>query len=80
VKDRVAVAPPKAAAEAGQDARAALNWPFVIFALILSGAAFFGSIIATERNLSTWAWLIGSGAMLGLYIWIGFKKLMDRSR
>lgn len=80
VKDRPSISPPRVAAEARRDARAALNWPFVAFALILSGAAFFGSVTATERSPGGWAWLIGSGVMLGLYVWIAFKKLMDRTR
>ena len=80
VKDRSPITPPRVAAEARRDARAALNWPFVVFALILSGAGFFGSVTATEHSPGTWAWLIGSGVMLGLYIWIAFKKLTDRTR
>lgn len=78
VKDRVSVTPPRPGAEARREARAALNWPFVIFALLISGVVFFGSVAAGERSLGTWAWLIGSGVMLGLYLWIGFKKLVDR--
>ena len=80
VKDRLPITPPRVAAEARRDARAALNWPFVVFALFLSGATFFGSVTATERSPGRWAWLIGSGVMLGLYIWIAFKKLTDRMR
>jgi hypothetical protein len=59
---------------------AALNWPFVVFALILSGAIFFGSVTAAERSPGAWAWLIGSGLMLGLYVWIAFRKVTDRLR
>lgn len=77
VKNRPPVSPPRPSAEAKREARAALNWPFVIFALVGSGSVFFGSVTATDRTASTWAWLIGSGAMLGLYLWIGFKKLLD---
>lgn len=80
VKDRPSVTPPRMAAEARRDARAALNWPFVFFALTLSGAAFLGSVTATERSLGAWAWLTGSGLILGLYTWIAFRKLTDRSR
>lgn len=77
VRDREAIAPPRPAVEARREARAALNWWFVIFALILSGGAFFGAISATERNFSMWAWLVGSGLMFAAYLWIGFKKLID---
>ena len=80
VNGRPTISPPRVAAEARGDARAALNWPFVAFALIFSGAAFLGSVTASERSPGGWAWLIGSGVMLGLYIWIAFKKLTDRTR
>ena len=80
VRDRAPVAPPRRATEARREARAALSWPFIVFALLFSGAAFFSSVTAAERTIGTWAWLIGSGAMLGLYLGIGFKKLMDARR
>ncbi|WP_126000677.1 hypothetical protein [Sphingomonas sp. ABOLE] len=80
VSDRPAITPPRGAAEARRDARAALNWPFVVFALILSGAIFFGSVTANDRSPGAWAWLIGSGVMSGLYVWIAIKKLTDRMR
>jgi hypothetical protein len=80
VKDRPTITPPRMAAEARRDARAAINWPFVVFALLFSGAAFFVSVTATVRSPGAWAWLIGSGVMLGLYIWIAFKKLTDGTR
>lgn len=78
VKDRSPAAPPRPLAEARREARGALNWPFVSFALVVSGSSFFGSLNTTERTVGTWLWLIGSGAMLGLYLWIGLKKLLDR--
>lgn len=77
VRGRETIAPPRPAVEARREARAALNWRFVIFALILSGGAFFGAISAKERNLGMWAWLVGSGLMFAAYLWIGFKKLID---
>lgn len=80
VKDRPPTTPPRPATEARRDARAALNWPFVALALIFSGLAFFSSVTLNERSLGGWAWLIGSGVMLGLYIWIALKKLTDRTR
>jgi hypothetical protein len=79
VKDRSPVTPPRMVVDARRDARAALSWPFVAFALVFSGAAFLGGVTAAERSFGAWAWIIGSGAMLGLYIWIGFRKLTDRA-
>jgi hypothetical protein len=80
VKNRLPVTPPRPAADVRREARAALNWPFVILALLMSASVFVGSMTASDRTMGTWAWLIGSGAMLGLYLWIGVKKLLDRSR
>ncbi len=80
VRDRPAVTAPRPLSEARREARATLNWPFVIFALLLSGATFLGTVTTTERTLSTWAWLVGSGLMLGVYLWIGFQKLFDARR
>lgn len=80
VRRRPAVTSPRTAAEARREARATLNWPFVIFALLLSGATFIATVTTPERTLSTWAWLIGSGLMLAVYLWIGFRKLFDARR
>ena len=77
VKDRPASTPPRPLAEAQREARAALNWPFVVLALLIFGAIFFGTVTATSRSGGTWAWLIGSGTMLGLYLWVALKKLLD---
>lgn len=77
VKDRSLAAPPRPPEGARREARAALNWPFVTFALLISGSIFFGSVTTSDKTIGTWAWLVGSGAMLGLYLWIGFKKLLD---
>jgi hypothetical protein len=77
VRHRAPVTPPRPAAEARRDARAALNWPFVATGLAVSAAVFVGSVTADERTAGAWAWLIGSGSMLGLYLWIAFKKLAD---
>lgn len=78
VRDRPAIAPPRPVSEARRQARALLNWRFIIFALLFSGVAFLGSFNSSERNLKTWAWLTGSGAFLGLYIWIAVQKFRDR--
>jgi hypothetical protein len=80
VRKRVAIAPPRPAPQARRDTRALLNWPFVLFATIISAMIFFGSLSTQERTLSSWAWLIGSGAMLCAYLWIGVQKLRDRRR
>jgi hypothetical protein len=77
VKDRPASTPPRPLAEAQREAMAALNWPFVVLALLISGAIFFGTVTATDRSGGTWAWLIGSGTMLGLYLGVALKKLLD---
>lgn len=77
VRDRASVTPPRPVGEAQREARAALSWPVIAVALLIFGAAFFGSVTAAEHTLGTWAWLIGSGVVLGLYLWIGFKKLKD---
>ncbi|MBB5713221.1 hypothetical protein [Sphingomonas aerophila] len=77
VKGRPSVAPPRLPAQARREARAALSWPIVITILLISGLVFLGSIITLDRSASAWAWLIGSGALLGLYLWVGLKKLSD---
>lgn len=78
VKDRAPIAPARSFAEARKEGRAALNWRFIVFALLLSGSAFVGAMTKNERTIGEWAWLIGSGLMLGMYIWIAAKKLMDQ--
>jgi purine-cytosine permease-like protein len=65
--------------QARKEARSALNWRFIIFNLLFSGTVFFGQIFSKDRNISTWAWIIGSGVMLASYIWIGIRKLGDRT-
>ena len=78
VKNRPTVTPPRPVAQAKREARAALNWPFVIFFLLASGAIFLGCLSAPSATPSWWAWLIGSGFMFGAYLWICFQKLKDR--
>lgn len=77
VRNRPDVAPAKPASKARRDARAMLNWPFVIFALAISGGIFFGHLSSADRSPASWAWMIGSGSMLALYVWIAFRKFMD---
>lgn len=45
-------APPRPISEARRASRAALSWPFVIFALLLSGAAFFGALSSPNRAIA----------------------------
>ncbi|MBB5711061.1 hypothetical protein [Sphingomonas xinjiangensis] len=78
VRDRSAIVPPRPTSEARRQARALLNWRFIIFALLFTGVAFLGSFNSLDRDLRTWAWLIGSGAFFGLYIWIAIQKFRDR--
>ena len=78
VKNRNTITPPRPRAEARREARAALNWPMIIFALILSAGAFASHVTTTEWRIGTWVWLVGSGAMFVTYLWIGFRKLLDR--
>jgi hypothetical protein len=78
VRNRSAIAPPRPVPEARRQARALLNWRFIIFALLFSGVAFLGWFNSPERDLKTWGWLIGSGAFFSLYIWIAIQKFRDR--
>lgn len=78
VRERAAIAPPRPVSEAKRQARTLLNWRFIIFALFISGLAFLGSLNVPERDFISWAWLIGSGAMFGLYTWIAVQKFRDR--
>ncbi|MBO9621461.1 MAG: hypothetical protein J7500_01990 [Sphingomonas sp.] len=78
VKDRPDSAPPLPVSQAKREARALLNWRFVIFALLFSGAAFLKSLTATERDFASWAWLVGSGTMFSLYVWIAIQKFRER--
>jgi hypothetical protein len=74
------ITPPRPRSQARRQARAMIGWPIVVFGLLLSGAIFFSQLRSADRTPSWWAWVIGSGLMLGAYIWIGFQKLADRKR
>lgn len=80
VKDRPVIAPPRPTSQARREARAVLNWPFVIFAILMSGGIFVGSFGSSDRTLAWWAWVIGSGVMLVSYLWIAFRKVTDAQR
>jgi hypothetical protein len=80
VKDRSPVVPPRSLAEAQRHARAALNWPVVIFGLIASGGVFAGCVSATEHSLTSLVWLAGSSLLFVLYLWIALKKAIDTRR
>ena len=78
VKDRPSITPPRPALQAKRQARALLNWRFIVFALLFSGIAFLGALNSPERDFKSWALLIGSGSMFGLYIWIAIQKFRYR--
>ena len=78
VSERTDFVPPRPAPAARREARAALNWPFVLIVLLVSGAAFVGTMSSSDRSLSWLALLIGSGAFFAAYLWIAFQKLWDR--
>lgn len=77
VRDRPAVTPPRDRSLARQQARAMLNWRFVGFALLISGAILLGSILSPKDTIASWAWLLGSGLMFAAYLWIAFRKIRD---
>ncbi len=77
VSGRPDIAPPRSACQVRREVRAMLNWPFIIFALLLTGAMFFGALISLPGSIATWAWAIGSGTLFAVYLWAAFKKLTD---
>lgn len=79
VKDRPAITPPRPPVEVGRQARALLNWRSILFGLLFNGVIFFASLTTPDRDIASWAWLVGSGVTLGLCLWIAFRKLRDRS-
>lgn len=78
VKNRPDIAPPRAASEAQREARAALNWPFVLFALVASAAVLIVQVVSGEQTATGWAWLVGSGLVFAVYLWIAIQKFADR--
>lgn len=78
VRNRPVIAPPRPISRVKREVRGMLNWRFIIIVLFLSGLAFVNSLHSTERDFVSWAWLIGSGAMFGAYIWIAIQKFRDR--
>ena len=80
VRDRPYVTPPRTTTEARREARATLNWPFVLFVLLFSGAIFFGRLTSSDRTQSWWVWVIVSGFFFAAYLWIAVQKLRDRRR
>ena len=77
VENRPDVAPPRAASETRREARAALNWPFVLFFLLASVSVFIVHVTGGDRTRTGWAWLVGSGLFFALYLWIAIQKLRD---
>jgi hypothetical protein len=78
VRERTAITPPRLTSETQRQARALLNWRFIVFALLFSGIAFLGSLNTPERDYKSWAWLLGSGALFARYIWVAIQKFRDR--
>ncbi len=78
VGDRPSITPPRPTSEVRRQARALLSWRLIIFSLLLTGIIFFGSLSSAKRDIESWAWLIGSGAMFFLYIWIAIQKFRDQ--
>ena len=78
VRERPSVAPPRPIAEVRREVRALLNWPLVLIALLISGTIFFSGLMSIDRTLPWWAWMIGSGTIFLAYIWVGFKKIVDK--
>ena len=54
-----------------------LNWPFVLFALLITGAMFIGALSLLPGTMAVWVWVIGSGLLFGIYLWTAFQKLRD---
>ncbi len=77
VRNRPAIAPPRPVSEAKRQARALLNWRFIVFALLFSGVAFLLSINLPERDFKSWAWPLGSGLFFVSYLWIAIQKFRD---
>ncbi|MDH2135033.1 hypothetical protein N5J77_28295 [Sphingobium yanoikuyae] len=80
VRGRPDILPPRPMAQMRRDARAMLNWRFILFSLGFSGLIFWGCVAGGDRSFRGWAWMLGSGGMFALYIWFGIRKLMDRAQ
>lgn len=80
VRARVAVTPPRPSSQARHEARKVMTWPFVVSIILASAVTFFGNLLAPAPAVSWWAWQIGSGLMLGSYLWIAIQKLRDARR
>ena len=78
VRDRLSIPPPRPTSEVKRHVRALLNWRLVIFSLLFTGIIFIGSLNSTERDIESWAWLIGSGTLFVVYVWIAIQKFRDR--
>lgn len=80
VKDRAAVTQPRSMSQTRRAVRDLLNWPFIIFATLFSGTIFVSNLSVAERTVVSWLWLVGSGLILGVYLWVACQKLRDRRR
>lgn len=80
VRGRADVTPRRVVNEARRDARSLLPWRMVLAVMVFSGLIFLTSLVNRALTLSGWLWLIGSGGMFGLYVWIGIQKIRDQRR
>jgi hypothetical protein len=78
VRGRPDFMPPRTPNEARRQALSVLNWPFILFALFVSGIFFSAGFDGSDRSPLQWAGWIGSGLFFAVYLWIGWKKLRDR--
>ncbi len=74
VRDRPAIAPLRSVSQARREARAMIEWSFLIVVILVCGAFFVGGLNATDRS---WVWIGGSGITLILYLWVAFRKFAD---
>jgi hypothetical protein len=77
VRGRPDAAPPRSASQVRREILTMRNWPFVIFALLLTGAVFAGALISLPWTIAGWAWVIGSGLLFAIYLRVAIKKLSD---
>jgi len=78
VRNRPAIAPPRPASDVQREARALLNWPSILIALLFSAGICLGLLAMPDRTPGIWAWIAGSGLMCCTSLWVGFSKLKDR--
>lgn len=80
VKGRPDIAPPRAISEVKRAVRATVSWPLIAAVVALSAVVFFSTLALPTASPMWWVWLVGSGLMLGLYLWLALQKLWDENR